>query len=94
MTEDQLNFLSIAKDYEIAKEVLSKAAEALQEALAKLPLNSYLQDPETLLVYKVQKPSGTFVYYKDLEYVRTKKVEERQGGLSAKEAKEQGFSLP
>ena len=93
MNEDQANFLKAAKEYEQAKETMAKAGEALQEALVKLPLGSYLQDPESGLVYKTQAASGQYVVYKKLEYVRTAKEGERQGSLSKKEASQQGFSV-
>lgn len=93
MNEDQLAFLKAAKAYEEVKEIRNKAEEELQLALSKLPLGSYLQDPETLLVYKVVQPKGKFVYYQERDYERTKKADERSGNLSAKEAKENGFVL-
>jgi hypothetical protein len=93
MTEQQVNFLKVAKEYEALKEQMSKAGEVLTEALKALPLNSYLQDPETGLVYKVVIPTGTFIAYKAIDYVRTKKAEERQGSLAAKEAQAAGFVI-
>jgi len=93
MTEEQGQFLSAAIAYEHAKDELDKLRGQLNAALAKLPLNSYVQDPTTGLVYKVVVPQGRFVSFQHLDYVRTKKPDERQGSLSAKEAKEQGFTV-
>ncbi len=93
MTEEQKEFLKLAKEYESLKEQMSKVSEGLQAALAKLPLNSYLQDPETSLVYKTVVPNGRFVYYQALDYVRTAKPDERSGTLSKKEAQSLGFVL-
>ena len=93
MTEQQTQFLKAVIEYEVLKDQLSLASESLQTALAALPLNSFVQDEQTGIVYKVVAPKGTFVAFKQIDYVRTKKPDERQGTLSAKEAEQAGFYL-
>lgn len=44
-------------------------------------------------VYKMVKPAGTFVSYKELNYVRTKRSGEERGSLSVKEAQGSGFKV-
>ena len=87
------NFLEAAKTVEKLKEELDQAYQELNGALIELGLGTYVQDPETKLVYKVVCPKGQFVYYKEIDYVRTAKESERSGSLSKKEAEEKGFSL-
>jgi hypothetical protein len=93
MTQPEVNFLKAAKWYEELKEQMDKAKKELQLALLVLPVNSYLQDPDTLLVYKITVPRGTFVEYQALAYERTKKPDEKSGSLSVKEAESKGFKL-
>ena len=93
MTETKKEFLNATKTVERIKEELEYAYEQLNTAMKGLGVDAYVQDPETQLVYKVVKPKGTFVYYRDLDYVRTAKEGERAGTLSKKEAEAAGFTL-
>lgn len=86
-------FVEAAKTVEDLKEQLDKAYEKLNTIMTELGVNTYTQDPETKLVYKIVKPKGTFTYYRDIDYVRTAKEGERAGTLSKKEAEEMGYSL-
>ena len=87
------NFLEAAKKVESLNDQLEAAYQELNTAMSELGLNTYAQDPETKLVYKIVKPKGTFTYYRDIDYVRTAKEDERAGTLSKKEAEEKGFNL-
>jgi hypothetical protein len=93
VTENQIKFLELAREYELVKDRLDLVREELNSVLSKLELNSYFQDPTTKAVYKVVKPKGTFVSYKDVDYHRTALEGERQGSLSKKEAQEQNFTM-
>jgi hypothetical protein len=84
----ELLLLTLAKDYEFLSEELGKVREQLILAMNEVGVGNYVQDPETGIVYKVVKPTGTFMYYKDIDYVRTAKEGERAGSLSKKEAEE------
>lgn len=78
------------------KETLVKELKALNEELEKIMLSlgegTMFQSKEGL-VYKIEVPTGTFVSYKKIDYVRTKREDESKGSLSAKEAEEAGFVL-
>lgn len=87
------NFLENAKKYEELSEQLKPVREALEASMNELGIGSYVQDSETGLVYKVVKPTGTFIYYRDIDYTRTAKATERAGTLSKKEAEEAGFTV-
>jgi hypothetical protein len=93
MNEVQTKFLEVSKYYEQLKDKLDLAREELEGLLKHMPLNSYYQDPATMAVYKIVKPKGTFVQYRDVDYVRTALEGEVKGSLSKKEVEEQGFYL-
>lgn len=87
------NFLFLAKKQEKLKEELSQISAELTNTMLSMEVGSAFQDPETLAVYKIVKPKGTFMYYKDLDYVRTSLGDESSGTLSKKEALSLGFVL-
>lgn len=93
LSPEQSKFLELAKYHEQLKEKLDEVRTEMATALVGLGLGTVLQDPDTLTVYKVVKPQGRFVYYYDLDYVRTAQDGERAGTLSKKEAESLGFVL-
>jgi hypothetical protein len=95
MTADQVKFLELAKYSEQLKE---KQEEVRTELTAVMRLlqeagTVFIQDPDTLAVYKIVKPNGTFMYYRDVDYIRTALAGERAGTLSKKEAESLGYIL-
>lgn len=93
MTDKQAKFIQVAKYAEELKEKTDEVRTELEGLMKELGVDSYVQDPDTGTVYKIVKPSGTFIYYRDINYVRTALVGERAGTLSKKEAEEAGFVL-
>lgn len=93
MSIKEATFLENAKKYEALQEQLNQVRESLVTSMTDLGLGTYVQDLESGLVYKVTKPTGTFMYYRDIDYVRTAKATERAGTLSKKEAEEAGFTV-
>jgi len=89
----QTNFLENAKKYEELQEQLFAVRDALNASMVDLGIGTYVQDADSGLVYKITKPSGTFVHFKDIDYTRTAKATERAGTLSKKEAEEAGFAI-
>lgn len=64
------------------------------ESVAKeVGINGYFQDNEGT-VYKVVEPDGKYVNFEKISYVRTRRLNEKRGDLSLKEAEEAGFSVP
>lgn len=57
----------------------------LEEVLTKLGVDYFFQDNDGT-VYKVVVPKGSFVSFKHIDYVRTKRGDEKLGTLSMKEA--------
>lgn len=76
------------------KKQLKEANEALFTTLNELGVDTYHQDPVDGTVFKVVKPKGTYIEFKEIGYERTKKEGEERGTLSVKEATERGFKLP
>lgn len=93
MTDKQANFIKLAKEYESLSAQIKDIIEKLNASMLELPLDSYIQDPDSMAVYKIVKPKGTFMYYKDVDYIRTVLEGESRGSLSKKEATEAGFTL-
>lgn len=88
-----MNFFELTDKIEELKEQQKILAEQLDVEMAKLPLDVCFQNPANGLVYKIQKSKGSYVYYKFLEYVRTKKATEAKGTLSKSEAEAAGFKI-
>lgn len=93
MTDTERAFLQLANLVEAQKENLRNTIEQLDNVMKTLGTEKFVQDPETTIVYQIVKPSGTFMYYKDIDYIRTKKEGEKTGSLSMKKAEEAGFTL-
>ena len=94
MNDQQKRFFELATRLEQIDDERQKVKEELEVVMNNLGLNTYHQDPQTGLVYKIEKPKGRFVYNIDIDYKRTAKLGERGGTvLSKKEAEEQGFVL-
>ena len=73
------------------KDELKKQSEEfnkeLEEVLTYLGVDSFFKDSEGT-VYKVVVPKGSYVSFKHIDFVRTKRGMEKVGSLSQKEAKE------
>lgn len=77
--------LSYKKD-ELKKQYEELNTE-LEQVLITLGVDSFFEDAEGT-VYKVVIPKGSFVSFKHIDYVRTRRGMEKVGSLSMKEAKE------
>jgi len=93
-TVSKERFVELAKQFEAKRKEVEAIAEEITAVMTELGVNTYAQDPETGAVYKIIKPDGTFVQYRDIYYKRTALDGERGGTvLSKKEAEEAGFVL-
>lgn len=87
-------FVELAKETERLHDELQAKFEELNKVMTELGIDTYAQDPVTLAVYKIIKPNGTFVAFRDIGYKRTALEGERGGTvLAKKEAEEAGFVL-
>ena len=93
MDDKQKKFIDLAKYQEELSEQQDKVREELDALMRELGPGALAQDPLTLTVYKIVKPTGRFTYYRDIDYVRTAQDGERAGTLSKKEAEAAGFVL-
>ena len=66
--------------YEELEQVVAKVAE-------ETGINGYFRAPDST-IYKIVKPTGTFVSFKLFDFERTKREGEARGSLSMKEAKD------
>lgn len=92
-SEIENRIIALAEKKEALKEEQKAVSEELEALMTKVGYGHAFQDNITGLVYKIVKPNGAFTYYKDIDYVRTKKPEERAGTLSKTEAKTLGFDV-
>jgi len=94
LDENKVNqVIQISKELEEIKSQMKLKQAVLDSVLEDLGTGAMFQDPSDGVVFKIIQPKGAFVSYKTIGYDRTKRGEEKRGSLSAKEAKENGFSL-
>ena len=75
--------LSYKKD-ELKKQY-EELNKELEEVLNILGVNHFFKDAEGT-IYKVVVPSGSFISFKHIDFVRTRRGMEKVGSLSLKEA--------
>jgi hypothetical protein len=92
MNQYQEKFLELAVKKESTVKQLKEINRELSETMRMMPLGEMFQDPKDKVVYQVIAPSGTYVEFKTVDYIRTRKEGEEKGTLSIKAAQEAGFS--
>lgn len=85
-------FFELSKQYETKKAELDKIREELNLAMQAIGIGTYLQD-EDGTVFKIDQPTGTYVEFRKINYVRTARDGEKRGTLSKSEAQEAGFNI-
>lgn len=93
MTNLQERFLELSKQYEELKTQMKQLKPEMQKIMLELGEGAHFQDPDTQLVYKIEVPTGTFIAFDPISYVRTKAPEEKRGSLAKSEAVKLGYSL-
>lgn len=93
MNDTQQRLVELADQKEAIVEQLKKIDAELAVEATALGVNEIFQNPETGVVYKTIVPAGTYVTFKEIDYVRTRKEGETRGSLSMKEAEAAGFSV-
>jgi len=91
----QMNFINAAADFEAAKKIVGEKAESMRKLAKKLGVDATFQDPVTGVVYRIAIPTGRFVEFPPIGYVRTrdKALGEKQGSLSLKDARDAGYEV-
>jgi hypothetical protein len=88
----QKRFVELENQKEQVRKFFDVLKEATEAVAAEIGINGYFQDSEGT-VYKVVIPEGKFVTFDKISYVRTRRLDEKRGDLSLKEAEEAGFSV-
>ena len=63
------------------------------QTMMAMGVDTRLQDPIDGVVYQIVEPNGQWVSYSKIDYIRTRKGNEKAGTLSLKKAEEWGFKL-
>jgi len=87
-------FLELERQKASVKKYFDQLSEATEALAKEVGIGGYFQDPSDGTVFKVVKPEGRFVHYEDVSYVRTRRIDEKRGDLSLKEAEAAGFKVP
>lgn len=90
MTDAQKRFVELEKK---RKQFLEEFDAALQAVAEETGIGNYFQDPSDGTVFKIITPTGRYVKFDPVSYLRTKRGDERQGTLSQTEAKANGFEI-
>ena len=93
MTDAQKRFVELEKQKEHIKAYFENLKKAIEEVQREVGVNGYFQDEEGT-VYKIVIPDGKFITFDHISYVRTRRLNEKRGDLSLKEAEEAGFNVP
>lgn len=87
-------FLQLAKEREELKEKMKANKEEMEPLLQELGIDTFVQDSESGLVYKVCIPKGSFITYDHIGYMRNRRKGESGGHfLSKGECQDAGFDV-
>ncbi len=92
LTDTQMRFIQLEKKKAEVKKFFEELDEATQAVVDEIGLNNYFQDAEGT-VYKTVIPDGRFVQFNHIGYQRTRRLDEKRGDLSLKEAEAAGFTV-
>lgn len=93
MTPVQKRFVELEKKKEEVKKFFEELREATLQVANEVGVNGYFQDDDGT-VYKLVEPDGKFVTFDKISYIRTRRLDEKRGDLSIKEAEAAGFNVP
>ena len=85
LTDAQRRLVALDLKKKEIEQYYEELEKTLAEVAAEVGLNGYFE-AEDGTVYKVVKPAGRFVLFKELDFVRTRRDGEERGTLSMKEA--------
>ena len=93
LTDIQKRFVELDKQKDMVKRFYEELEHVTSLLVQEMGVDSYFQDPEDSVVYKVVVPDGKFVRFNKYDVIRTKREDEAKGSLSKVEAQRAGFSL-
>jgi hypothetical protein len=85
LTDAQVRLVELDLRKKEIEQYYEDLEKTLADVVAEVGLNGYFEAPDGT-VYKIVKPQGRFVLFKDLDFLRTKREGEERGSLSMKEA--------
>ena len=85
--------IELDKQKPLIKEYYENLKEALEAVNQEIGTDGFFQDLSDGTVFQIVKPSGRFIEYNDLAYIRTRREGEKRGDLSLKKAQEAGFEV-
>lgn len=88
--EESLVNLSLQK--ERLKKEMEETNSKLDEVLKGLGLGHMFQAPDGT-VFRVSKPTGTYISFREIDYDRTRREGEKSGSLSLTDARNAGFEV-
>jgi hypothetical protein len=87
------SMVTLAEQKEALKTQLKEIDSKLDTVLKALGVGEVFQGSDGT-VFRIEKPSGKFISFPEISYVRTRKAGEKGGNyLAKKEAEELGFTL-
>jgi len=89
MTDAQKKFVELEQK---RKQFLEEFDAALLAVAEETGIGNYFQSDDQV-VYKIVAPTGRWVKFDPVYYLRTKRADEKSGTLSVKEATEHGFEV-
>ena len=85
-------FLELELRKEEVKQYFKDLQQAIEDVKAEVGIDGHFQAPDGT-VFQIIQPKGTFIEYKTIDYVRTKREGEKRGSLAKKAAIELGYDL-
>lgn len=92
LSEVQQKFVELDRKKAEYKQFLEEYKATLESLVAEMGLGKFFQDEEGI-VYQTAEATGRFVYYEKFTVNRTRRDGEAKGSLSAKAAREAGFTV-
>jgi len=93
MNQVQLKLIELDKKKEQIKQYYEELRTTITQVHELVGDDGFFQDPSDGTVFQIVKPTGRFVQFEELGYIRTKREGEKRGELSVKKAEEAGFKL-
>jgi len=85
--------IELDKKKEEIKRYFEELEAATKAVLAEQGMDSFFQDPSDGTVFQIVKPEGTFIKFKEVDYIRTRREGEKKGSLSLTKARDAGFDI-
>jgi hypothetical protein len=88
----QLSVVNLSLQKEKLRKEMEEINKNLEDALKSLGMGHIFQ-AEDGTVFRVSKPAGTFVAFRDIDYDRTRREGEKSGSMSLTDARAAGFEV-